>query len=209
MRSPFLKLSAVFESVVLNVVLPSRQASTDAADPESRPALCCSRRSCGVVQRRSRRRRVACRARQRWRFQPDRHHPTKNAPARSDAHDGRLHARLRAPPEGHYELARTQRSAGNDRRGRPRPTVVRTTVVFHARRRSDLFRFSIARPLSQQGSEYRLAYREAWFEDDALRHVLAHWPHYMTLDDHEIADQFAVDLHTAEKGHEFFSRRPE
>jgi phosphodiesterase/alkaline phosphatase D-like protein len=44
-------------------------------------------------------------------------------------------------------------------------------------------------------NEYRLAYREAWFEDDALRHVLAHWPHYMTLDDHEIADQFALDFH--------------
>ncbi len=41
---------------------------------------------------------------------------------------------------------------------------------------------------------YRLAYREAWFEDDALRHLLAHWPHYMTLDDHEIADQFAQDF---------------
>jgi phosphodiesterase/alkaline phosphatase D-like protein len=41
---------------------------------------------------------------------------------------------------------------------------------------------------------YRLAYREAWFEDDALRHLLAHWPHYMTLDDHEIADQFALDF---------------
>ena len=41
---------------------------------------------------------------------------------------------------------------------------------------------------------YRLAYREAWFEDDALRRLLAHWPHYMTLDDHEIADQFACDF---------------
>jgi hypothetical protein len=42
--------------------------------------------------------------------------------------------------------------------------------------------------------EYRLAYREAWFEDDAKRHLLSHWPHYTTLDDHEIADQFANDF---------------
>lgn len=42
--------------------------------------------------------------------------------------------------------------------------------------------------------DYRLAYREAWFEDEALRHVLAYWPHCMTLDDHEIADQFALDF---------------
>ena len=43
-------------------------------------------------------------------------------------------------------------------------------------------------------SEYRLAYREAWFDDDAQCYVLSHWPHYMTLDDHEIADQFARDF---------------
>jgi hypothetical protein len=38
---------------------------------------------------------------------------------------------------------------------------------------------------------YRRAYQEAWFDDASAAHVLAHWPHYMTLDDHEIADQFA------------------
>ena len=43
-------------------------------------------------------------------------------------------------------------------------------------------------------SEYRLAYREAWFYDVANRHLLSHWPQYMTLDDHEIADQFAQDF---------------
>ena len=48
-------------------------------------------------------------------------------------------------------------------------------------------------------SEYRLAYREAWFEDESLRHLLAHWPHYMTLDDHEIADQFAKDFEVPNK----------
>jgi phosphodiesterase/alkaline phosphatase D-like protein len=42
--------------------------------------------------------------------------------------------------------------------------------------------------------EYRLAYREAWFDDYSNCYVLSHWPHYMTLDDHEIADQFARDF---------------
>jgi phosphodiesterase/alkaline phosphatase D-like protein len=43
-------------------------------------------------------------------------------------------------------------------------------------------------------NEYRLSYREAWQDDTALRHLLSHWPHYMTLDDHEIVDQFARDF---------------
>lgn len=43
-------------------------------------------------------------------------------------------------------------------------------------------------------NEYRLAYREAWFYDVANRYLLSHWPQYMTLDDHEIADQFARDF---------------
>ena len=42
--------------------------------------------------------------------------------------------------------------------------------------------------------KYRLAYREAWFDDHQNRHLLAHWPHYMAWDDHEIADQFALDF---------------
>lgn len=43
-------------------------------------------------------------------------------------------------------------------------------------------------------NEYRLAYREAWSDDSSNRYLLANWPHYMTLDDHEIADQFARDF---------------
>ena len=39
--------------------------------------------------------------------------------------------------------------------------------------------------------EYRRAYREAWEDDVAARYLLAQWPHYMTFDDHEFADQFA------------------
>ena len=44
-------------------------------------------------------------------------------------------------------------------------------------------------------NEYRLSYREAWFYDVANRHLLSHWPQYMTLDDHEISDQFARDFY--------------
>ena len=43
--------------------------------------------------------------------------------------------------------------------------------------------------------DYRLAYREAWFDDEAAIAICSRiWPHYMTLDDHEIADQFARDF---------------
>ncbi len=38
--------------------------------------------------------------------------------------------------------------------------------------------------------EYRLAYREAWFQDGAIKEFLSHLPQYMILDDHEIIDQF-------------------
>ena len=47
-------------------------------------------------------------------------------------------------------------------------------------------------------NHYRLAYREAWFDDEANRYLLSHWPHYMTLDDHEIADQFSNDFNPPE-----------
>jgi phosphodiesterase/alkaline phosphatase D-like protein len=40
---------------------------------------------------------------------------------------------------------------------------------------------------------YRRAYREAWCEDDVAAHFLAQCPQYMTLDDHEIFNNFATD----------------
>ena len=45
-----------------------------------------------------------------------------------------------------------------------------------------------------KAAEYRRAYHEAWFDDPSARDVLSRWPHYMTLDDHEIADQYALDF---------------
>jgi hypothetical protein len=41
---------------------------------------------------------------------------------------------------------------------------------------------------------YRETYREAWFEDRFERFFLARGSHYMTMDDHEIVDEFATDL---------------
>jgi phosphodiesterase/alkaline phosphatase D-like protein len=49
--------------------------------------------------------------------------------------------------------------------------------------------------------DYRIAYREAWFADDPNRHLLSHWPHYMILDDHEIADQYARDFNPPPDAH--------
>jgi hypothetical protein len=49
--------------------------------------------------------------------------------------------------------------------------------------------------------DYRTAYREAWFEDEAARHLLANYPNYMTLDDHEIANQYARDFHPPRPSH--------
>lgn len=47
--------------------------------------------------------------------------------------------------------------------------------------------------------EYRRTYREAWFEDPDARTLLANLPHYMMLDDHEIADAFANESEDSER----------
>jgi PhoD-like phosphatase len=41
-----------------------------------------------------------------------------------------------------------------------------------------------------QVAEYRLAYREAWFEDEELKRFFRSCPQYMTLDDHDIVESF-------------------
>jgi len=41
---------------------------------------------------------------------------------------------------------------------------------------------------------YHQAYREAWFEDRHQRAFLARGAHYMTLDDHEIVNDYSLDL---------------
>jgi hypothetical protein len=45
-------------------------------------------------------------------------------------------------------------------------------------------------------ARYHEAYREAWFADRHQRSFLARGAHYMTLDDHEIVDQYSIDRDT-------------
>ena len=47
--------------------------------------------------------------------------------------------------------------------------------------------------------KYYRAYREAWFADAWAQYFLAQCPHYMTLDDHEITDDFATDFDLPER----------
>jgi hypothetical protein len=77
---------------------------------------------------------------------------------------------------------------------RTRPWFSRPAFFIHA---GDQIYYDVPfpdRPPARK--EYRRSYHEAWFDDASARHVLSHWPHYMTLDDHEIADQYAEDFHS-------------
>jgi hypothetical protein len=47
-------------------------------------------------------------------------------------------------------------------------------------------------------TEYWRTYRQTWFEDPKAREFLAHCPHYMILDDHEIIDGFDNDAGSRE-----------
>ncbi len=49
-------------------------------------------------------------------------------------------------------------------------------------------------------ANYRAAYRDAWFLDRYQRSFMARGSHYMTLDDHEIIDQFSADQDEAPDG---------
>ena len=46
---------------------------------------------------------------------------------------------------------------------------------------------------------YRSTYRDVWTEDKPLQHFLAQCPQYMTLDDHEIVENFANDFEPPRK----------
>jgi len=48
-------------------------------------------------------------------------------------------------------------------------------------------------PRNPTKEHYRRTYRQAWFEDEATRRLLALLPQYMILDDHEIWDGFGND----------------
>jgi phosphodiesterase/alkaline phosphatase D-like protein len=203
LRSPFLKLSAVFESVVLKVVLPSVPRPSDevAAQPEP-PFIAVgdrvnsSGRATGVVASLG--------------------DVVKEEVPLDAAHAGKPGGTSKMTTRDVRRLVLTQ-VEGSFKRG----SVLFRQVTSNSHERLDrlgtIAEAAAGRPWFEPPSffmhagdqiyfdfpspgrcpsrvEYRLAYREAWFEDDALRHVLTQWPHYMTLDDHEIADQFARDF---------------
>ena len=85
---------------------------------------------------------------------------------------------------------------------RPRPTNItaagaekpwsRPAFMIHA---GDQIYYDFPNPKRKPSSrEYRRSYREAWYEDPWARHFLAHIPNFMTLDDHEIVNNFSVDF---------------
>jgi hypothetical protein len=79
----------------------------------------------------------------------------------------------------------------SDSSGFEMPDLRRPAFMIHA---GDVIYFDFPKSSRKpQLDSYRDEYRESWFEDRFQRWFLAHGPHYMTLDDHEIVDQFACD----------------
>lgn len=79
----------------------------------------------------------------------------------------------------------------SDSSGFEMPNLRRPAFMIHA---GDVIYYDFPkRRRTPQLDSYRDEYRESWFEDRFQRWFLAHGPHYMTLDDHEIVDQFASD----------------
>jgi hypothetical protein len=71
------------------------------------------------------------------------------------------------------------------------PDLLRPAFTIHA---GDVIYYDFPKSSRKpQLDSYRDSYRESWFEDRFQRWFLGHGPHYMTLDDHEIVDQFASD----------------
>lgn len=184
-RSPFLKLSAVFESLLVDIELPAVvQPQDDGGAAIEPPFIAVGDRvhsswgGTGVVASTSR---------------------------IVSANKTRLSRRLvLTQVDGPFDkgsiLFRTsaEPDKGSHRLGAivdavpGRPWFEPPSFFVHA---GDQIYFDFPSPSRKPDrEEYRSAYRDAWFEDEPLRHLLAHWPHYMTLDDHEIADQFAQDF---------------
>jgi hypothetical protein len=93
---------------------------------------------------------------------------------------------LRIDGEPNAPIAQVSASSGFEMPDLPPPafTIHAGDVIYYD------FPKSSRKP---QLDSYRDSYRESWFEDRFQRWFLGHGPHYMTLDDHEIVDQFASD----------------
>ena len=202
LRSPFLKLSAVFDSELLQISIPQDAHRRDATDAESEPPFLAVgdrvQSSCGATGVVASLGDVV--------VEPVEQEPERSGqPADDTAKKPRLRQLVVTQVDGSFERGcflfrkvtlnsrvRLDRLGTITQAAAGRPWFKPPSFFIHA---GDQIYFDFPTPSRKPNrSEYRLAYREAWFEDDALRHVLAHWPHYMTLDDHEIADQFARDF---------------
>jgi phosphodiesterase/alkaline phosphatase D-like protein len=189
LRSPFLKLSAVFESWVVELAyVTSVPAVGDLVSVASAPD---AEAATGVV---------AC-------------SPTVEEPARNRLENGEIPNKtcrlVLTQVEGTFKprhLLFTQPQTASDTEKQPeKKRVGYITGIWSGKpwytppsffiEAGDQIYYDFPVPERQPDrNEYRLAYREAWSYDVAKRYLLSHWPHYMTLDDHEIADQFARDF---------------
>ena len=203
-RSPFLKLSAVFDAWLLEVHLQLAEGSDEV---ERLPFLAVGERvqsssgAIGVV------------ASQLVEERPVQQTVGAGSPLATDKAtlfvrhlvltqvEGLLKAGELFFREVGSDSPPTLERLGNIKRVAPaRPWYSRPSFFLHA---GDQIYYDFPSPdRAPSRQEYRLAYREAWFEDTSLRHVLRHWSHYMTLDDHEIADQFATDFIVPNKKHQ-------
>jgi hypothetical protein len=189
LRSPFVKLSAVFDSVVLELVC----AASDGQLPGVGDAVHTPAGASGVV---------AC------------------SPTRTGKHalrvvltqaigtfepESPLAYRVKVK-DGKSEKEEVRQIGLIGKSYRGRPWYEPPSFFIHA---GDQIYYDFPRKSRVPDRDrYRLAYVEAWSDDESARHVLAHWPHYMTLDDHEIADQFARDFQppAASSGDEYLEK---
>jgi hypothetical protein len=187
LRSPFLKLAAIFDAWILEVV-PSSQAAHFAVGD----AVFTSRAK-GLIAARFAPESAAASGEER----------TDGSNAQSTPrHPPLPHTLVVVQTEGQFaeeSLYRAQRSDHDATRlgtitkvSRAAPWYERPAFFIHA---GDQIYYDFPngdRPPDK--GKYRLAYREAWFDDEPNRYLLSHWPQYMTLDDHEIVDQFALNF---------------
>ena len=179
-RSPFLKLAAVFDSRLVEVCLPAKGRLPAVGD---------------VVHTASARAVVACLPS--VRPDPD---------AKKEGDPGTPYLLVLTQVEGVLDRNAVLQRVVNHadvavgrilRVCRPAPWFDAPSFFVHA---GDQIYYDFPEAdRAPDTDEYMLAYREAWFEDEANRYLLSHWSHYMTLDDHEIADQFANDFEPPHK----------
>jgi PhoD-like phosphatase len=192
LRSPFLKLAAIFDGWILDVE-PHRDPHVAVGD------VLVSSGASGLIAAR---------------FLPedpnhDKSQQKTHGPLDTKAHPPNPAPMLRlvvVPTEGQFREGPLCKQGSPDKKSgnhdiyvgeikkvwRAKPWYERPSFFIHA---GDQIYYDFPDgDREPDRDKYRLAYREAWFDDEPNRYLLSHWPHYMTLDDHEIADQFALDF---------------